>query len=88
MCHQSVGLLSNAIEAAGMPTVCLTMNAFITVNVRVPRALWVRFPLGYTFGEPFRPDQHRKVLIAALDALEIATAPETVFDTPYRWRRF
>jgi D-proline reductase (dithiol) PrdB len=88
MCHQSVGLLCNSIEAAGISTVCLTMNPFITVNVRVPRAVWVRFPLGFTFGEAKRPDQHRKILVSALDALELATEPETFFDTPYRWRRF
>lgn len=87
MCHRSVGLVQGAIEASGIPTVSVAMRHDITFGIKVPRALWVRFPLGNPFGEPNQPDQHHLVLKSLLQVLETAKSP-TFAEFPVRWRRW
>ncbi len=87
MCHQSVGLLQGAIEAAGMSTIGFSVRPEVTVNMRVPRAVYVRFPTGNPVGEPHKPDQQRTLLRAALVALVAIQEPGTVIELPFRWRR-
>ena len=43
MCHQSVGLLQDAIERAGISTISLSVRPEVTLNMNVPRAAYVRF---------------------------------------------
>lgn len=87
MCHQSVGLLQGAIEAAGMSTIGLTVRPEITVNMNVPRAAYVRFPTGNPVGQPHMPNQQRTILRGVLRALEAIQQPGTVVEMPYRWKR-
>lgn len=87
MCHQSVGLVQQAIEAAGIATVSLTLRPDITFGVRVPRAAFVRFPLGNPFGENGRRDHQRVVLRDLLELVATAEEPETLIELPHRWRR-
>jgi len=87
MCHRSVGLVQGAIEAAGIPTVSLTMRPDITACMNVSRAVYVRFPLGNPFGEPNEADQHRLVLEQMFQVLETVTEPALV-ELPFRWRRW
>ena len=63
------------------------MRHDITFGIKVPRALWVRFPLGNPFGEPNEPEQHHLVLETMLQVLETAVAP-TFVEFPVRWRRW
>lgn len=63
------------------------MWAHITYGMNVPRAAWVRFPLGNPFGEPKQPAQHHLVLEQLLRLLEEATEP-TFVELPFRWRRW
>ena len=63
MCHQSVGLIARAVEAAGIPTLSMTSAWSITASVNPPRAAFVDYPLGHTTGQPHdRADQLRIVL--------------------------
>jgi D-proline reductase (dithiol) PrdB len=55
--------------------------------MKVPRAVYVRFPLGNPLGEPGRPDQQRRILDEMLELLETAEEPQIV-ELPYRWRRW
>lgn len=87
MCHRSVGLVQGAIERVGIATVSLTLRPEITLFMNIPRAAYVRFPLGNPFGEPHQPAQHHLVLEDLLQLLETAAAP-TVIELPYRWRRW
>lgn len=87
MCHQSVGLLQGAVEAAGMSTIGLTVRPEITVNMNVPRAAYVRFPTGNPVGQPHMPNQQRTILRGVLRALEAIRQPGTVVEMPYRWKR-
>jgi D-proline reductase (dithiol) PrdB len=88
MCHRSVGLVQSAIEGAGISTASLTMRPDITYGVGVPRAAYVRFPLGNPLGEPDQPEQHHLVLGQLFELLETAVEPDTIVELPYRWRRW
>lgn len=87
MCLRSVGLLQNAIEGAGFATASLTTLPIITIGCGVPRAGYVRFPLGTPFGEPGQADVQRAILEDLLNLVWQAPGPRTVVKFPYRWRR-
>ena len=65
MCHRSVGLVCNAIEGRGIPTVTLAMEH----GVRAPRVGFVPFPYNLPMGEPHDPEGHKRVALAALALL-------------------
>jgi D-proline reductase (dithiol) PrdB len=87
MCHQSVGLLQNAIEAAGITTVSVTVRPEITAHVGVPRAGYLRFPTGQVLGEAGATVQHEAIVRALLALAEDAVSPRTLVELPFRWRR-
>ncbi len=87
MCHQSVGLVQNAIEAAGIPTVSVSVRPEITAFVGVPRAAYLRFPTGEPLGEVGQAEQHATIVAAALALIAQAEEPETIVELPFRWRR-
>ena len=82
-----MGLAARAIEAAGIPTVSLSIVREITEKTPPPRALFLRFPFGHALGEPGRPQQHHHVLSLALELLFSAGAPGIIRDAGLRWRR-
>lgn len=59
----------------------------LTESVGVPRAVFVKWPLGHPLGEPDRPDQQRTMLFHALQQLRHADRPGTIYEPGYRWRR-
>jgi D-proline reductase (dithiol) PrdB len=59
----------------------------ITMGVGVPRAAFVRFPLGTPFGEPGQADVQRAILLDLLRLVWEAPGAGTVVKFPYRWRR-
>jgi len=87
MCHQSVGLIQGQIEKAGIPTMSVTVVPYVTRNMLVPRAAYVRFPIGNPIGETGNADQQRLVLGAVLDTFEAIEEPGTTVELPFRWRR-
>ncbi|MDA8343912.1 MAG: hypothetical protein M0Z66_00365 [Thermaerobacter sp.] len=87
MCHQSVGLVQNALEAAGIATVSVSVRPEITAYVGVPRAAYLRFPTGQPLGEVGQPHQHEAITQAALQLIETAKEPGTIVELPFRWRR-
>lgn len=70
-----------------MPTVAVSMRPEISLGMKMPRAAYVRFPLGNPFGEPGRPDQQRRILEDLFHLLESAEEAQVV-ELPYRWRRW
>ncbi len=70
-----------------MSTVSVSMRPEISLGMKTPRAAYVRFPLGNPFGEPNRPDQHRRILEDLFELVENSDAPQVV-ELPYRWRRW
>lgn len=83
-----MGLIQREIERRGVPTVAVSIVRKYTVEVRAPRAVFLRWPMGHPLGEPFRIDQQMVVLKRALKALETIEEPGTIIDLPYRWRRY
>ena len=82
-----MGLIQRAIEAAGIPTVGISILKEVTQKVRPPRAIFLRYPLGHPLGEAFHATQQRTILSDALSALETVTQPGTILEPGYRWRR-
>jgi D-proline reductase (dithiol) PrdB len=76
-----VGLVSNAIEERGIPTVTLAMED----EVEAPRAARVPFPYNFPMGEPGDRERHREVALAALALLHELEEPGEVA-LPFVWR--
>ena len=82
-----MGLIQRSIEAAGIPTVSLSILRDITEKVRPPRALCLRWPFGHPLGEPGNRSQQFTVLHDAFEFL-YAASPGEIRDLPYPWRRY
>ena len=94
MCHQSVGLVQNLLEAEGIACASVTLKPEITYGVKVSRAAYVRFPLGRPLGPAHRPDLQRKILENLLNLVTAFSRPiedpsrcGPIVQLPYRWRR-
>lgn len=75
MCHQPVGLIQSVIERAGIATVSVTLLPEITRRVGPPRALFVRYPLGYPLGAPDDAKLQMRIVIAAMALLNETSLP-------------
>ena len=84
----SVGHVARALEAVGVATVCVYVEAFRhhAVNLQVPRALITPFPMGRNLGAPGNADQQMRVIRAALGLLEAAEGVSTIVDFAEPWR--
>lgn len=82
-----MGLIARAIEHAGIPTVSISLTKDLTVAVGVPRALFVKWPLGHPLGEPGNAAQQRTLIFDALKLLSTAQEPGIIAEPGYRWRR-
>jgi D-proline reductase (dithiol) PrdB len=80
-----VGLIARAIEAEGIPTVCVVMNRDIAENVGIPRALHVRFPYGAPLGPAGQPETQIEVIREALQLLSTAAGPGHVVESMVEW---
>jgi hypothetical protein len=57
----------------------------VTELIKIPRALFVPWPMGHHFGAPFDRRLQRRVVLAALSLLEISCEPGTIVDLPIKW---
>jgi D-proline reductase (dithiol) PrdB len=55
-----VGLVQRAIEAEGMSTIGISLQKEVTLKVKPPRALFLRYPFGHPLGEAFQVQQQRR----------------------------
>jgi hypothetical protein len=69
-----VGLVCEAIEGRGIPTVTLAMER----GVAAPRVAFVPFPYNLPMGEPGDGEGHRRVARAALELLHSLQGPAEV----------
>jgi len=79
-----VGLIQRALEEWGVPTVSVTVALDVTKLIKVPRALFVPWPMGHHFGVPFHSELQRRVLLAALGLRDDAT-PGLIVDLAIKW---
>ena len=61
------------------------MNRDIAENVRIPRALYVRFPYGAPLGPASDEATRRAVVVEALSVLRDAGAPGTIIESSVEW---
>jgi D-proline reductase (dithiol) PrdB len=87
ICNHSLAVIQRVLEAAGLATISLTLEADMMKLVRVPRAMVVDFPPGCPVGEPTDQEKQRKVVREALEYLTTMTQPGTVWKSPFRWTR-
>lgn len=83
--HQSAALIQREIEAAGIPTVGVSVCPDVTERLHVPRAVALRFPLGSPFGMSMDVSMQLRVLRDALSLIDTAKAPGPVVHLPYEW---
>ena len=67
-------MLARLVEAAGIPTVTVTMMPALAAAVLAPRIVGVEFPFGHPFGMPGDRGMQRIVLETALTVLSGAAA--------------
>jgi len=73
-------VLARIIEAAGVPTVTVTMMPILSDKYRSSRTLGVQFPFGHSFGAVNDRAMQRRTLDAALQLLINAPGPEARVD--------
>ena len=78
-------VLARRIEAAGLPTVVVTMMPALATQLLAPRVVGVEFPFGHTFGMPGDRAMQRTVLETAVTVLAGAPAPGTRVDVDMEW---
>jgi hypothetical protein len=77
-----VSALGHYLEEEGIATVAISLIRPQTENTKPPRALWVPFELGRSFGPPSDPTFQKRVILAALRLLERKTGPVIIVDFP------
>jgi len=80
-----VPVLARLVEAAGIPTVTVTMMPALAAAVLAPRIVGVEFPFGHPFGMPGDRTMQRRVLETALTVLSGAAAFGTRVDVDIEW---
>lgn len=82
-----MGLIQRVIELRRISTIGITLQQEVTMKVKPPRALFLRYPFGHPLGEAFHVRQQRTILIDTLTGLETIQEPGTILTPGYVWRR-
>lgn len=77
-------VLARIVEAAGIPTVIVTMLPDVAERFRLPRIVAVEFPFGHPFGVPHNREMQRTVAFAALSLYQQVDFPVRR-DVPIVW---
>jgi D-proline reductase (dithiol) PrdB len=80
-----VGLVCRVVEAAGIPTVCVSTGRDLTALVKPPRSLFVNHPMGNPFGRPDDKEAQLAVLRAALRLVAECDEPGALVDYATDW---
>ena len=57
----------------------------VSEMIKVPRALFVPWPMGHHFGVPFHAVLQRKVVMEALQLVQSAEVSGTIATLPIKW---
>jgi D-proline reductase (dithiol) PrdB len=80
-----VPVLARWIEAAGIPTVVVTMMPSVAEERLAPRIVGVEFPFGHPFGMPHEKAMQRRTLELALRVLAGAQSFGVRVDLDVEW---
>lgn len=83
--QQTIALVCRVVEAAGIPTVCITTARDIAALVKPPRALFVNAPMGNNFGRPGDVQTQSRVLREALALVAEAKSGGVLADSSFHW---
>jgi len=86
MCHHTIAIIQSAIEKVGIATIAMTLKPEVSYFMNVPRAVYIRYPYGYSVGPAFEPDTQREIVQESLKLLYQIEKPGTIIKLPYRWR--
>lgn len=75
LCHQSIGLVARAVEAAGIPTMTLAVEREVVESVRPPRVALHDGELGMVAGKPGWAEHQRRILDESLRWIEPMDQP-------------
>ena len=78
-------VLARWVEAAGIPTVIVTMMPSVAEERLSPRVVGVEFPFGHAFGRPHDSVMQRRTLELALRVLAGATRFGARVDLDVEW---
>ena len=80
-----MGLVASKIEAAGIPTVCLSNIPDLTASTPAPRLVGIEYPSARTLGKPGDASGQMAVLRATLEAVQLMETPGSRIDLPFKW---
>jgi len=80
-----VGLIARGLEARGISTVYIGLMLDIVQRIRLPRAVFLDFPLGHPCGKPFNRPLQLSILRDTLAFLETARPPADLLMLTYNW---
>jgi D-proline reductase (dithiol) PrdB len=80
-----LSLIARALEASGLPTLCMSCLWEISAAFKPPRAVFLDFPIGCPAGRPGEPALQREILRAALDAAPTFGEPWRIVELPFQW---
>ena len=63
----------------------MTVARDVTEILKLPRAVFVPWPMGHHFGVPFHVELQRRVLVEMLDVLATANEPGSLRELRIRW---
>jgi len=74
-------------DEAGLSTISLTLVRGITELINPSRALHIRHPFGYTFGDLNDRTVQRRIIFDCLTAAQEITESGVIRELPYRWTK-
>ncbi|MFT7137898.1 MAG: D-proline reductase (dithiol) PrdB [Sulfitobacter sp.] len=80
-----MSLVARHLEAAGIPTVIIGSAIDIVTQCKVPRFLFVDFPLGNPCGKPGNGAMQQRIVSHGLQLLTRASSPETIEYSDESW---
>ncbi|HRI03328.1 MAG TPA: glycine/sarcosine/betaine reductase selenoprotein B family protein [Pyrinomonadaceae bacterium] len=75
LCHQTLGIIARCVEAAGIPTMLVSVDAKLTDKVRPPRTAYYNGEFGSVAGKPNWREYQMRVLDEALRWTETFDQP-------------
>lgn len=85
LCNQTAGVVARELERAGLSTVCAVTIKEVAQQVRLPRAVFINFPFGRTFGPAGSAALQESIVMDLAGALRRLERPGKIVDLPYKW---
>ncbi|MBI5970979.1 MAG: hypothetical protein HY884_07480 [Deltaproteobacteria bacterium] len=82
-----MGLIQREIERQGTATLGISIVRRFSEEIKPPRTVFIKWPMGHPLGEPGNVRQQTTVLKKAIESLTAIKTPGTIIDLPYRWGR-